>query len=952
VKFNRKLLLFALLLVFVIHIPKAKAFSIARHQQITELAYAYIKAVASCSARDARYDGEGYRPESLKQCLETCESIEPPITSAGTCSCIDEKCVAYCSKPNAGGVCYPNSGCSQSYPPHASPGLDAFSCIDYCVEEGVGQSCFETQPETCRRPNLDPYTGTIKDAYYWATPNNDSSIGAPIVKPEEAYSFNKIIQRELCSSLCLQENSRRWLTEGEWSLECRRTASVIASGALTAIDAIWAVDFLENLKDSICTRADYSYRDFGKTCTKDPYNRQGKIRAFKEAVRAWGDGGQVIIDPGLVRVGPVLENASTGKALIDKASINKDFTGTILGFNAAMGDKLNDAYAHYQWSPLIGDVWKSFKKYGVIVPGTGLGAVAAGASGVILCAVSCPITMFFGKCGDCFKGTYNTARDILEDGVVHMDEVDEDKGLFSMESSPTFDLFGLMGRQDVTSLHHFMNSSSHYDDKDGIRIFTGVGGVSVMPPGLLPAVAELLVDFRLDYRKSARPLNNYQVFSPATDGMQSSHYKAPSYFTGQSILYLVFSPEDNLAYYWWHKWLYGRTLAKDPTEAPYGLLPLGVTLHALQDLTLFHHLNGLLLAGHSDFESLVDNSFMIWPDAESPSAGLPPAGVQGNRLLVDAEKEAAFFGRVNGFINEIQKNVLEPNGGLLHVRRLAHFLRERVLADGGCDLGMSFPSVWDYECSDRHIKEIVIPLAVAVSVVVLKEAASLDVNVELQTIMCPYKDLVPSLESFEHMGPVPPLEGDQTVSVTSSTLQLATNSDDIDPESMGLGFASAQPRAQEAARKYFAGESTGEELLQVVFEEKARGDAVLAGLSEPYGMALRASGRAKLAEARAVGSFLEKGSTPGFNRDLACAQLENPNMGLSSNETKEIEATCHEQADSDGDGVIDMLDACITPADLLAKGYQVGPDGCVFNHEETLLPQWQPPVVGAVKVNP
>jgi hypothetical protein len=85
---------------------------------------------------------------------------------------------------------------------------------------------------------------------------------------------------------------------------------------------------------------------------------------------------------------------------------------------------------------------------------------------------------------------------------------------------------------------------------------------------------------------------------------------------------------------------------------------------------------------------------------------------------------------------------------------------------------------------------------------------------------------------------------------------------------------------------------------------------------------------------QALSSFLVSGSMPQFQQDAACNAVANLSSALSPSELAVAKMSCAGTLDSDGDGVPDQTDACVTPAAVRGR-HPVGANGCSFAHADS-----------------
>ena len=285
-------------------------------------------------------------------------------------------------------------------------------------------------------------------------------------------------------------------------------------------------------------------------------------------------------------------------------------------------------------------------------------------------------------------------------------------------------------------------------------------------------------------------------------------------------------------------------------------------------------------------------------------------------------------------------------GGLLHPRKLEHFIQETLNAADPCDVTWAGADVnllagYDYDCSDGVIKEVVIPLAVAASVVVIVEGTQVDDS--------GYYALANSLSKFEHTPTTNALVSSATANSSAmsqanaysslASVQTSAGQVDLAPyDTQGLKFVENQQCAIDAKDAFLAGQTNLGQFLQIIFEEQARGRGIEAGIN------LDSTGLSQIAKAqidrmKAMGRFFRDGSLPKYTQAKACADLPAASANqLSQAEIANLQATCDGTKDSDGDGVPDLIEQCITSPRLLANGGTVGPDGCMFGDSQAVQP--------------
>ena len=276
---------------------------------------------------------------------------------------------------------------------------------------------------------------------------------------------------------------------------------------------------------------------------------------------------------------PVIGGLLGNTSLIADGS-RADLTGTIIGFHCSAVDKLADTFTAVQILPVIND---ALKTYAELVAGIGIGYYGALALyfGACACAFSCPVTAFLGTCDDCFSSVWDYAMSVFDEIDDTTNAIEEFNLLPVAEGPTTFD-------RDNTSMFHFMTtpfqaleaSGSEYDDIDGFNFQRGVGGWKQFVTDAHDSwFVDQLFDVKVEYPPSRRALMNYQQVSP-DDAMRATDERGVFYWHRYGMANYVFPPIDNLAYYWWHKWLEGRLTGK--ATSVYGLMPLGGVLHAVR----------------------------------------------------------------------------------------------------------------------------------------------------------------------------------------------------------------------------------------------------------------------------------------------------------------------------------------------------------------------------------
>jgi hypothetical protein len=290
-------------------------------------------------------------------------------------------------------------------------------------------------------------------------------------------------------------------------------------------------------------------------------------------------------------------------------------------------------------------------------------------------------------------------------------------------------------------------------------------------------------------------------------------------------------------------------------------------------------------------------------------------------------------------------------GGLLHPRKLAHFIQETLNASGPCDdwkapgWDKNLLSGYDYDCSDTVTRDVVIPLAIAASVAVISEGTQEDNS--------GYYALATSLSQFEKV-PTTETLSSNLVAANSQLFSLQSNAPtvpELDPyDTLALKYVDTQQRATDAKTAFLANQINIGQFLQIIFEERARGRALDSGIALDSA-ALTKIAKAEIDTMKATGQFFEDGSLPKLAQAKACAQLPAAAANqLSQAAIANLQATCDGTKDSDGDGVPDLYDQCITSPGLLANGGTVGTDGCMYADSQALLLNTTPSNVNAMLV--
>jgi hypothetical protein len=128
----------------------------------------------------------------------------------------------------------------------------------------------------------------------------------------------------------------------------------------------------------------------------------------------------------------------------------------------------------------------------------------------------------------------------------------------------------------------------------------------------------------------------------------------------------VFPPATNRAVYAYDQFLNERVGGRPSSD---GLHSLGVVLHLAQDMTMPHHVIGLLGGGHADYEAFVENMYVKDKNRGSPSPMFRPHNeniakhlreiecLQGDCKIEDMMKELAWY------TLEIEKKEGRERGG-------------------------------------------------------------------------------------------------------------------------------------------------------------------------------------------------------------------------------------------------------------------------------------------------
>ncbi len=928
------------------------AYNTDTHQHIAELGYAYLKAVDLCEPIPL---GGG---DALATCSNQCtkvvlDNVRNMREEGYTCSCAEAACETSC-----GGL----------------TGIDKFSCVEQCVATGVGQQC--ASDNSCESP------------YFWV-PNQ-----------------SEVITSLVCTEECFEETN---LTFAD---ECTAFSSVLASEKVTAQKARDTVAFYQEFETSACppTTYDYHNRD---ACNSNNLNTvrkplaEWKLAVFgAKTIDGTPDPPNVDVadDPELFpEHTPVLSaGVLSATNTVENGDEEKtDFTGTIIGFHANAVDHLMDMYTTHKILPVVEDSLKLASQIGVGAGGGALAAVVA-VGGVVACAVGCVFTLGFGDfCEDCFDAVYNATKNILEGTKEFIDDIEETHW-FAAGTGPT------TAGHENTSMSHFMNtegsaktlmtipgpSFGKWDDTDGWRPAEAFGPGGAFVQGLLEAGIDLLWEIRIDYPMSQRAIDNYHVEAP-DDLMKKSDTRGVHYWHSFGMPNYTFLPVDNLANYWWHKWLQGRVTeemdsdgqSSSVTEQTYGLLPLGGVLHGVQDITQPYHTWGITAQGHAPYEDRLSN--FLDPTLHRNKNGDGPA-VPLLINLNDPAQEQIFLQRVGEFIEQIYTEVIDPAGGVLHMRRLAHFLYSQVTnAETEIKLSTDLPGLswFDYDIEDQFVRETGVPLAVAATVVVLLEGAS-----QGEALDAYENQLNLDMQSFQNKGPVPPLTSalpeassdmpfeQAGLSATDIPIITAHGSFSV-PEivlaaggnpsgnysDIPAGYIDAHPswvcagdqlRARKAVQQYYTNQIKGRDLVSIVLAEKMRCDFLALGMPVPPDATLDSVAQYEAEQLQATTGWFGHGSSNKVEKDLACKSAKKEDL-FSPAAIANFKARCNNTLDSDGDGVFDDQDQCWTPVSEngmlhdTAMAVVVQPNGCMFNHElAPPTPPINPFIPGTIRVAP
>ncbi|QDG53242.1 hypothetical protein FIV42_21580 [Persicimonas caeni] len=861
--------------------PQALAWNRDSHQRITELAYAYLKLYSICKDADLT---EGKR-ELYNREFENCAGELRHSSSEGyTCESVQGYCEAKCRNRDS---------------------YETYLCVKDCVDANPEAEA-AAQGEGC----VEPY-------YY------DPELAAEI-------------ESDVCAPVAYER------TSVVWSDRCSVLGSTMKRLGITPEDAARTVSFYQNFQSTACPLADYPHKD-EPGCAREDLNNPNEAQPLgqwdKAAYENQFIGRGFVNEPGPNRlykpaVGELL--SITNWVTTDSSDVAVDLTGSIIGFHTGALDKFADTYGLFFALPVLEEALKTGAEIAAGVGGGAL-ALAAAVGGAIMCAVTCPITAFFGKCDDCFDKTWDTTKDILEETKDVIDSIEEEN-LFDVSDHKT-EFFG----GELTSMYHFMNASDDYDDRDGYGVPGALGpGLDLLFKNPLMNVFRFLVlDFKIDYSMSKRPLENYSVRN-SDDQMRDSAHRGVFYWKRLGIQTYTFPPVDNLAYYWWHKWFEGRLNGRAEIElgvGEYGVMPLGAVLHGVQELTQPFHAWGITLQGHLPYEDSVSDN--LDPVAASmrkvsnPKFFVNSADPDGEKRFLDRVGDYLFLIYWSG-IGTCEIGTTEPCYKALRVRQLMHFLRAQTFGvDSEWDWSSDKPwtSWWDYELSREYTTNTAMPLAVASSIALLYEASQdpsrYGMVMDLQ------------LSSFEHAGPVPGQP-------TPSSFTPVDFPDNYGAAAPSWECATATSRGADAVEKYFNNDMTGTELLQVAYAEKMRCEITAAGLPVPPDSELDANAKARVEILRSSLGWLEHGDNVRLEEELACTYADWP-AEMAVGARNRYQERCDGLLDSDHDGVYDQNDECHTPESLLAKGYTAGSNGCVFTHEALSPPPVNPFSPGAMR---
>ncbi|HEX7184833.1 MAG TPA: hypothetical protein VF756_23605 [Thermoanaerobaculia bacterium] len=873
------------LAVLLLSPQTVSAYNRDTHQHLVELAYGYLKLVDLC-------EPVPLAPlEDIAQCAAGCRTtLGQVLREQGggyTCDCVETRCESRCG---------------------GETGYSKYLCVNNCVERGPGFPCSQPKP------------GTV------STTAGTGQSNEPQCKPPYFLSQveGETIVEDACGRKCCEERSLMP------DAKCGAFCGVTGSGTLPVTWAKRTVEFYQRFEAPACPSRDhYQYHAEKDRCAGDAVTREIALSSWRKVPLLnrdfQADAGYLPIQGDLLQATNPLEGQGAPP----------DLTGTVIGLHTGLVDNLDDLHTGIPIIPVGQDFVKGLLELTGGAFGLGLAAVV-GIGGVVFCGISCPLTPI--DCSDCFGGTYDAAKAVVQK-VQDVIEVVEEQQLAVGKGPTTF------GKSN-TSMFHFMADpffpAFEYDDVDGYRPFESFGPGGVVAFRLhedLPL--DQVFDVRVLFGRSKRALRNYQPQDP-DDGMEASFDRGVFYWHRLGMAYYTFPPADNMTYYWWHKWLEGRVANFGGDTRNYSLLPMAVVLHGVQDLTQPFHAWGISLQGHADEENRIARTL-----DQASAWGSGQAVRDGMQLLIDltGDQERLFLERVGQYLLEIRNEVLKPDEGVLHSRRLMHFLYEKTRQ---AQRSLGFPddisvlaSWWDYHLQDQFLRETAIPLAVAATVTVLVEGARED--------MGPYqRRLKLERDQFEREGDVPPLTS--AARAPRKAVELADVPPGFEEVYTEWACVGEQPRAQEALRRYVRNETSGRDLLAVLLAEKARCELLEAGLPVPGGTALDAQGRYEARQLEASLRWFSHGSSLRLGRDLACNNASPEAAALvSPAEAARASAVCAGTVDSDGDGVLDALDRCWTPRALLDGGVTVRSDGCAFVHETFPEPTANPFLPGAIR---
>lgn len=890
---NRILILgiVAFIMIVGVALPTtSQAWNRDTHQRITEFAYAYLKAYSICG------DTSIADQDSYNDIFDACADTMPTAAQGAgyTCGCAQDQCAENCGK---------------------FKGSERYLCVKLCADSQAS-----SKPTGC------VIEQQCAEPYYW-DPGASDLITADICAPQ-AYEQTHIL----------------------WSERCTALASVFNPLGISSAEAKKTVQFYQNFQSTACPLASYGYKsepdcdwvvetDDGSYGLREPNDAQSlkdwNVSPFENTLVGDGLDEEFELKNRLYRsmTGSLLTTTNWVEA--DPNSVKLDLTGTIIGFHAATPDKFQDLWARYQLFPLMDDFFTTAAEVAVGAAGGSLAALAA-AGGVAMCLISCPITIFFGKCDDCFSGTYDAVKDILDNTADIIEDLEESH---IMPGWGSHNIFG----ENLSSTFHFIDAddpSFYFDDMDGWETkeaFGPLGWIYLQLSRL--GYALNLFEMRIDYQKSKTSLENYNI-QYSDDGMGDSSGRSVFYWERAGFVNQVMPPIDNLAYYWWHKWFQGRISGKAEIQTgigEYGLMPLGAVLHAVQDATQPFHAWGVTAQGHLPYEDQVSNNLdptlSNYRNVSDPNFFIDLTTDEGEKKFLTSVRLQLVSVYLSG-IGQTNISCPEPCYRLLRPRNLIHWLAERSAeADWNLEWFDDQPALspWDYSFTHEYTRQTAIPSAIAASIAVLYEA-SRDPAQYAQVMKL-------ALASFEHEGPVP--NGMQAMSYQ----EIPNDYSSVEPS---WACATASVRGAQAVQKYFLNQMSGEDLLTIAFAEKTRCELASAGLPVPPNTKLDELGSYQSERLRIMTAWLEHGDSAVVEQELACLYANGPNE-LPIGARNRFQERCDGLLDSDGDGVFDQDDACMTAESLLEQNYSVASNGCVFNHATTYLPPHNPFQPGAIR---